>query len=91
MPNPVSVESASFNPDASLLVLGSGDGFAEVVDSRRGALLLRVGGSAGPLVSSATFSTDGSKLLLSLGLAGAVLYDCPGCSPSDLERRARNR
>ena len=89
LPEQPKVWSAGFSPDGALVVAGSGDGFAQVADWRRHDRLFLLGDPQGPPISSATFSPDGTKFLLALGMAGGVVFDCPGCgSPEELERRA---
>jgi WD40 repeat protein len=89
LPDQLKVRDAGFSPDGTLVVAGSGDGFAQVADWRRRDRVLAFGDTQGPPVTSAAFSPDGTKILLTLGPAGAIVLDCPGCgSPAALERRA---
>ena len=54
--------SASFSPDGSRIVTGSGDKTAKVWDAKSGAEVLTLKGHTGG-VTSASFSPDGSRIV----------------------------
>ena len=56
------VTSASFSPDGSRIVTGSGDKTAKVWDAQSGAEVLTLKGHTGA-VTSASFSPDGSRIV----------------------------
>ena len=87
-----SVYRVAFSPDGLLVVAGSDDGLAQVWDWRAPRQLTTLSRAGNPSVTSASFSADGTKILLALGQAGVALYDCAGCgSEKELVRAARRR